>query len=111
MFLKSGAYFATGRIVLTLAMTLSVAASARFESWHRLGVAALVSMPVWLLAPRTSRMLAEWIEQRVLKRRYSAAAAESVLVHAVQNADTEDELLKRAEETLRLVSSARSIST
>jgi two-component sensor histidine kinase len=100
-FLKGGTYFAAGLVVLTVVAAAGAAGSARFGTWDRVWFAALLWMPAWLLAPAVNRWLGDWIDRRVLKRRYSPAAAEAMFSQALQSAGTEDQLLEHATEALQ----------
>jgi len=68
--------------------------------WSRPWFAALLLMPLWLVAPWIYRRLAEATDRLWLRRRYSAAEAERQFVVTVQSTGTEEDLRARAVESL-----------
>ncbi|HEV3201477.1 MAG TPA: histidine kinase [Bryobacteraceae bacterium] len=101
LLIKRGAFFAVALVGLTLFFAL---ASRIFErlpfDWSRPWICALLLLPFWLMAPWIYRRLEQSIDQVWLRRRYSPADAERQFVHDIQAAVTEEDLRRRATESL-----------
>ena len=64
--------------------------------WNQAWLAAMASMPVWLLSPFVYRGLSQWMDRRVLGRCLSASEAERAFAAAIQAAGSEAQLTECA---------------
>jgi signal transduction histidine kinase len=100
--IKRGAFFAVALVVLTAAFVLSSGFVDRLPAdWSRPWLCALLLLPFWLAAPAIYHWLERAIDHICLRRRYSPADAERRFVHAIQIAAGDDDLRRRAAESLQ----------
>ncbi len=92
VFIRSGAFFLIGAILVALTLAAVPSFHTVFgNDWFRAWIAILVLMPVWLLAPLAYKRVSGWVDQ-ALDRKYSAAQAERLFMQAVQSSNTEEQL-------------------
>jgi signal transduction histidine kinase len=97
VFLKGGAYFAVGTLLLTLAIAAgAVSESFPLREWPLVWGTALALLPIWLVAPLVSRRLSSWVDRSVLNRRYGHIEAERIFTKALQAANTQQQLSEHA---------------
>lgn len=100
--IKRGAFFALALAVLTAVFALGSAFIERFPAdWTRPWLYALPLLPFWLAAPAIYQWLERAIDHICLRRRYSPADAERQFVHNIQIAAGDDDLERRAAESLQ----------
>ncbi|MBL8212621.1 MAG: histidine kinase [Bryobacterales bacterium] len=100
VFLKGGAYFATGLILLTAGHLLRNTLLPALSDWERIWFSVLLLMPAWLLAPLLHRILQNWIDRRILHRRYRPAEAEKLLAQRLNTVTTAAQLHAEASKLL-----------
>jgi len=92
LLIKRGVFFCFA--VVALALLLSAA-----HAPDRLTIILLLA-PLWLLAPWADSALGRLVDRLFLRRRYTPADAEALVVRELQVAVTEDDLRGRAERSL-----------
>lgn len=92
LLIKRGVFFCFA--VAALALLLSAA-----HTPDRLTILLMLA-PLWLLAPWADSALGRLVDRLFLRRRYSPAEAEALVVRELQMAGTEDDLRRRAEHSL-----------
>ncbi len=92
VFLKGGAYFAAGLLLLTASHLLRGSLLPVLSDRERIWFSVLLLMPAWLLAPVLHRSLRNWIDRRVLHRRYRPPEAENLLAQRLNSATTTAQL-------------------
>jgi signal transduction histidine kinase len=70
-------------------------------NWTGSWIAALLLVPLWLVAPWVHARLSDAIDRLCLRRRYTAAEAERRFIGAIQIASSEEQLQTLAAESLR----------
>lgn len=101
LLIKRGAFFATALVGLTLFFATAAPVFERLPSdWSRPWICALLLLPFWLMSPWIYRRLEQSIDHVWLRRRYSPADAERQFVHDIQVAVTDEDLHRRAAQSL-----------
>jgi signal transduction histidine kinase len=92
LFIKRGAFFCFALAALAFLLWTE-----RVPDWLTL---VLILASLWLLAPWIDATLARLVDQLFLRRRYSPAEVERLVINELQLATTEDDLRSRAERCL-----------
>ncbi len=101
LLIKRGAFFGTALVGLTLFFAFGSRFLDRLPSdWSRPWIMALLLLPFWLAGPWIYARLEQGIDRLWLRRRYSPADAERQFVREVQSAATEEDLRRRAGQSL-----------
>ena len=101
LLIKRGAFFALALVGLTLFFAMGSRIFERLPvDWSRPWICALLLLPFWLMGPWIYRRLEQSIDQVWLRRRYSPADAERQFVHEIQAAATDEDLRRRAAQSL-----------
>jgi len=101
LLIKRGAFFALALVALTTAFAIGPSVSDRFPAdWSRPWISALLFTPFFLIGPWAYGRLAHGIDRVWLRRRYSPEEAERRFVRDIQVSVSEDDLERRAGNSL-----------
>jgi len=106
-FVKQGAYFLLGLVVLTALFTGIAPMVDQLElGWARPWVYAVFMLPIVFGSPWVYRRLGEWLDRVWLGRRFTTVEAVKYFLSEVKEAGTEEDLAGRAQKCLATIMQA-----